>query len=33
VIAADGTLARFTLGWVVSGERTGDGEPPDWIGT
>jgi sialidase-1 len=27
---AGGTLARFTLDWVVRGERTGDGELPDW---
>jgi len=28
---AGGTLARFTLDWVVRGERTGDGDLPDRI--
>ncbi|MCH7227700.1 exo-alpha-sialidase [Haloferula sp. A504] len=25
-----GTIARFNLGWVLDGEKTGDGEVPDW---
>ncbi len=25
-----GTLARFNLAWVLGGEKTGDGELPDW---
>jgi len=24
-------LARFNLGWLLEGEKTGDGELPDWI--
>ena len=27
---AAGTLARFNLSWVLSGEATGDGAVPDW---
>lgn len=29
---AGGTLARFTIGWIGRGERTGDGDLPDWVG-
>jgi len=25
-----GTVARFNLSWVLGGERTGDGDVPDW---
>jgi len=25
-----GTMARFNLGWVLGGEKTGDGEVPGW---
>jgi sialidase-1 len=28
---AGGTLARFTLPWLVAGERTGDGTVPQWV--
>ena len=24
-------VARFNLSWVLDGERTGDGEPPEWL--
>jgi sialidase-1 len=24
-------VARFNLGWLLKGEKTGDGEPPKWI--
>jgi sialidase-1 len=26
------TFARFNLSWIVEGEKTGDGETPDWVG-
>ena len=25
-----GTVARFNLAWILAGEKTGDGEVPDW---
>ncbi len=28
---AGGKLARFNLAWLLEGERTGDGELPDWL--
>ena len=24
-------LARFNLSWLLAGEKTGDGEVPDWL--
>lgn len=27
-----GTVARFNLGWILKGEKTGDGEVPEWVG-
>ena len=26
-----GTLARFNLSWILAGEKTGDGDLPDWL--
>jgi len=26
-----GTMARFNLSWLLQGEKTGDGERPDWL--
>lgn len=26
-----GTIARFNLKWILEGEKTGDGDMPDWI--
>ena len=26
-----GTMARFNLGWLLKGEKTGDGEVPAWV--
>ena len=26
-----GTFARFNLSWLIEGEKTGDGEVPDWV--
>ena len=28
---AGGTVARFNLGWVLGGEKTGNGAVPDWL--
>lgn len=27
-----GTIARFNLSWILAGEKTGEGEVPDWAG-
>ncbi len=30
--AGGSQVARFNLSWLLEGEATGDGEPPDWLG-